>query len=540
MKLLPLAAALSCAALLAGCNRQATTESDAEKQQKEELAEEQQAQLLSALHEREAALDERDRLLTEREQQLAPASPTPVPQQPASPPAAPNPPAPAAVASAAPDVTYQEFYDALSPYGSWVQMPAYGYVWQPLATVQDYRWRPYTVGNWAYTDDGWTWLSDEPFGWLTYHYGRWMRTHTLGWVWVPGDQWAPAWVSWRYGNNFVGWAPLPPEARFDGATGIQQWADEQYDLGASDYTFVPAADFGEANMAGVAVPPDDNGPIFDDSNNETDIYYDTGAYAIICYGPNYDFMRSKSRRPLAPPLTISRYGYRAGANNGAVVSGKTLNVTAPRIVAPRRPVAPRTLRGSVADSRLVTPSAPQPLLGAAVQPSLNSRQVTMPERFATTPAPLQTNAVPVPQTRSEVAETNSAPPAPGYARPPAPVAPSEPVPFTRVPAEPNATPPPAGTQSDRDRELIQQQQAEREQEAERQRQEAQAAEQARQAEEARATEAAHDQQQAAEQARAAEADRAEQASRDEAAARASQSQPTSGASGSPSGFPGRY
>src|SRR5271155_2920265 len=265
MKLLPFAMALSCAALVAGCGRQAATESDAEKQHQEQLAEEQQAQLLSALHEREAALDERDRLLTEREQQLAvaPASPA-APQQPAPPPVAT---APAPAASASPDVTYQEFYDALSPYGTWVQMPGYGYVWQPLATVQDFRWRPYTLGRWAYTDDGWTWASDEPFGWITYHYGRWKRTHTLGWVWVPADEWAPAWVSWRYGNYYVGWAPLPPEARFDGATGIQQWADQQYNLGESDYTFVPASEFADENMADEEVPPDQADSIYDDSNN---------------------------------------------------------------------------------------------------------------------------------------------------------------------------------------------------------------------------------------------------------------------------------
>src|SRR2546423_9736807 len=30
---------------------------------------------------------------------------------------------------------------------------------------------------------------------------------------VPGDEWAPAWVSWRSSKDYVGWAPLPPEAR---------------------------------------------------------------------------------------------------------------------------------------------------------------------------------------------------------------------------------------------------------------------------------------------------------------------------------------
>jgi len=41
----------------------------------------------------------------------------------------------------------------------------------------------------------------------------------FGWIWVPHTQWAPAWVSWRQGAGYVGWAPLPPAARI-GARGI--------------------------------------------------------------------------------------------------------------------------------------------------------------------------------------------------------------------------------------------------------------------------------------------------------------------------------
>ncbi len=36
-----------------------------------------------------------------------------------------------------------------------------------------------------------------------------------GWFWVPGDEWAPAWVDWRYGDDYIGWAPLPPEDMVD-------------------------------------------------------------------------------------------------------------------------------------------------------------------------------------------------------------------------------------------------------------------------------------------------------------------------------------
>ena len=48
---------------------------------------------------------------------------------------------------------------------------AYGWSWTPYDVPID--WRPYSVGRWVYTDDGWTWMSQEPWGWATYHYGRW-------------------------------------------------------------------------------------------------------------------------------------------------------------------------------------------------------------------------------------------------------------------------------------------------------------------------------------------------------------------------------
>ena len=32
----------------------------------------------------------------------------------------------------------------------------------------------------------------------------------VGWFWVPGNRWAPAWVAWRQEDDYLGWAPLPP------------------------------------------------------------------------------------------------------------------------------------------------------------------------------------------------------------------------------------------------------------------------------------------------------------------------------------------
>lgn len=99
------------------------------------------------------------------------------------------------------------FYNRLAPYGSWVWIQGQ-YVWVPSRV--DRSWRPYTRGRWVFTDRGWTWVSNEPFGWATYHYGRWGFSDRVGWFWVPGNRWAPAWVSWRQSDDYLAWAPMPP------------------------------------------------------------------------------------------------------------------------------------------------------------------------------------------------------------------------------------------------------------------------------------------------------------------------------------------
>lgn len=102
------------------------------------------------------------------------------------------------------------FYSELEPQGAWVRSPQYNYIWVPTQVSED--WSPYTNGRWIYLEDyGWYFESNEPFAWIVYHYGRWDRNDQFGWYWVPGTQWAPAWVSWRRDNNTVGWAPLSPQ-----------------------------------------------------------------------------------------------------------------------------------------------------------------------------------------------------------------------------------------------------------------------------------------------------------------------------------------
>jgi hypothetical protein len=104
-----------------------------------------------------------------------------------------------------------QFDDSLSPYGSWVDDPTYGRVWVPSSEVVGSDFTPYASGGcWAITEYGWTWASDWDWGWAPFHFGRWAVMSGLGWGWVPGTLWGPAWVSWRMGGGYVGWAPLPP------------------------------------------------------------------------------------------------------------------------------------------------------------------------------------------------------------------------------------------------------------------------------------------------------------------------------------------
>ena len=176
--------------------------------------------------------------------------------------------------------SFQNFYDQLSDQGQWVQTDNYGYAFQP--TVTDPNWAPYTDGHWVYTDDGWTWVSDEPWGWATYHYGRWVNIVNTGWCWIPGYRWAPAWVSWRYGGGYCGWAPLPPET-FVGAEYAQPGVyvgagfhfggdvDVSFNIGPGCYNFVPVGCMGARNYRGYYIDRSHNYVVINNTTNITNL-----------------------------------------------------------------------------------------------------------------------------------------------------------------------------------------------------------------------------------------------------------------------------
>ena len=122
------------------------------------------------------------------------------------------------------------FFDVLAPYGEWREDPRLGLVWTPSHEGIGESFVPYaTQGRWTHRAferageapiDEYVWVSDLPWGWVTFHYGRWTFAGDRGWAWVPGRRYAGAWVDWRAPeraadssgtrDGVVGWGPTPP------------------------------------------------------------------------------------------------------------------------------------------------------------------------------------------------------------------------------------------------------------------------------------------------------------------------------------------
>jgi len=146
-------------------------------------------------------------------------------------------------------VTEDYFYDSLSPYGTWINVEGYGRCWRPSVVVYDRTWRPYCDGgHWVYTDNGWYWFSDYSWGWAPFHYGRWFFDARFGWCWWPDTVWGPSWVTWRYTDDYCGWAPLPPHCYYrEGVgliyNGVTVSVGFDFGFGAAVFTFVDAHHF---------------------------------------------------------------------------------------------------------------------------------------------------------------------------------------------------------------------------------------------------------------------------------------------------------
>jgi hypothetical protein len=255
------------------------------------------------------------------------------------------------------DLSVDFFYNNLSG-GNWIEVGDYGYGWQPDVAVNDPNWRPYADGYWGYTDVGWTWISYEDFGWATYHYGRWARLADYGWTWFPGSdlQWGPAWVSWRTGGDYVGWAPLPPRAPgivYEGQPiGVQ--VDLEFDIGPSYYNFVDLRYIGEPVLRDRIFAPARNTTIISNTVNVTNITYNNST--VYNYGPDYNRLNQYSTRPiqrlsLERQATVDANFSTSKANLNKVEGGKLL-VVAPTIQKSAQKIAPKTVKTRVEQPKI--------------------------------------------------------------------------------------------------------------------------------------------------------------------------------------------
>jgi len=232
----------------------------------------------------------------------------------------------------APDqpVTVNYFYDNLAPYGSWVMVGGYGRCWRPTVCVYNSGWQPYCDnGHWVYTDCGWYWASSYAWG-ATFHYGRWFRDASFDWCWYPDTVWAPSWVTWRYSNNYCGWAPLPPHTAYQAGVGIVYNGGNvsvgfSFGLGASCFTFVPTAYFCNPHPRNYCVAPAQVTQVY---NNTTVINnYNINNRTIVNHGIAVENIATASHSTIHPvPVhqvnnTIVQHGQSQQFNRPANVSG---------------------------------------------------------------------------------------------------------------------------------------------------------------------------------------------------------------------------
>lgn len=182
-----------------------------------------------------------------------------------------------------------DFHAPLSVHGAWINVGNYGRCWRPARVGAG--WRPYCYGRWVWTDCGWYWESDEPWAWACYHYGYWVQDAVHGWVWIPGIEWGPAWVSWRVGGGFIGWAPLAPPH----GTII---------LGAPHFVFVKSARFHETHRPSRVLVNNttiiNNTTVINNIKREDRVLDGRPAKVVINDGPGVEAVQSAVGRKIEP------------------------------------------------------------------------------------------------------------------------------------------------------------------------------------------------------------------------------------------------
>ncbi|HBE72933.1 MAG TPA: hypothetical protein DDW31_02385 [candidate division Zixibacteria bacterium] len=202
------------------------------------------------------------------------------------------------------------FYDYLSPYGRWMLIDG-DWCWQPNAVLVSVGWAPYyNHGRWVYTDWGWCWISDYSWGWAPFHYGRWFRHPRHGWCWWPDNVWGPAWVAWRHGHGYWGWAPIPRHHHYRHGYGWYRHNrrlrhGHDFGLTWSDYFYLPTRHVADPKPWVHIVPPERGREIFAKTS------FDPGGFSeqkgnVFNRGPRTDEVAKETGKPVTPLTLVKR------------------------------------------------------------------------------------------------------------------------------------------------------------------------------------------------------------------------------------------
>ena len=273
------------------------------------------------------------------------------------------------------DTSY--FYDQLAPYGNWVDLNPYGYVWTP--SHMGYRWRPYSDGHWVWTDDGWTWIANEEWGDIPFHYGRWGWDNDLGWYWVPGTVWGPAWVSWRTSDQYMGWAPLPPGFEFNVGMNFNSLS---VNIPLNFWVFIQGPHFQDLDLNPYVLPFERNQTIVNFTSMHNNMYSRNNR--IVNEGMGLDEVRRVTGR------AVPTYALQNAAQAGRMkIVGQQVQVFRPAIL-PNASAKPKAFlnapqaRQVLAPAKVFDPRGQQNL--AAEAAAVDKRQLQEKTLLATTQA----------------------------------------------------------------------------------------------------------------------------------------------------------
>jgi hypothetical protein len=214
-------------------------------------------------------------------------------------------------------VSFQIFYDELSPYGTWVDYHNYGYVWIPDVA---HGFTPYsTNGYWTYTYDGWTWVSNYSWGWAPFHYGRWLFDPIYGYMWVPDNEWGPGWVIWRSSNGYYGWTPIGPRISISIAY------SNHYNVPYNQWTFVRSRDFGRTDIHNYYINSSNNVRIINNSTVINNTWFNKTSNVTYNTGPDKMEVEKYSGKRITP-ITIKE-----SSNPGQNMKNDQLHIFRPQI-----------------------------------------------------------------------------------------------------------------------------------------------------------------------------------------------------------------